>query len=116
MNRSFAMDRFCLASLFVLASITTISAQPTAKLPKLPDATLVEAWENAGAEHGSIEWSDSQTRRMTARTRPAEKAGGIPAFLITAETKLASLKEPAVPFGLVLRQNVSDEQLKALPT
>ncbi|MCE9563323.1 MAG: hypothetical protein K8U57_14865 [Planctomycetes bacterium] len=106
------------ASVIVLAIATVASAQPKAVLPKLPDEKIVEAWEKAGAEHGCIEWDDSPYRRqrMTARTRPAEKAGEIPAFLISPETKLASLKEPTVPFGLYLRKEVTDAQLKALPT
>ena len=110
------MTRAVISSGFVLSLVVTALGQPKGQPPKLPNEKVAEAWEAAGAEHGSAEWSEAQIRRLTSRTRPAKKAGEIPAFLIQPETKLAGLKDPGVPFGLVLRKEVGDEQLKALPT
>ena len=110
------MSRFFLACCGTLAVVSVVTAQPKTDLPKLPDEKVVEAWEKGGAEHGAISWSETQTRRIESKTRPAEKPGEVPAFLVTPETKLAGLEEPAVPFGLVLRKGTGDDQLKALPS
>ena len=109
------MTRAFAPCVFALSLVATALGQPKGP-PKLPDETVVVAWEAAGAEHGSAEWSESQTRRLASRTRPATRAGEIPAFHIHPATKLAGLKDPGVPFGLVLRKEVGDEQIKALPT
>ena len=98
----------------LLALVTTALTLPGAKPPKLPKPAVVEAWERAGAEQASLEWDPDQVRRMTARRRPAERAGEVPAFRLDAESKTAALPAPVTPFGLLL-SGTGDAQIKSMP-
>jgi len=108
-----AVIRLLATFAFVLATFATAPGQPKADLP---DEKVAKAWEAAEAEYGMVEWSPTQTRRMFSRSRPPEKAGEIPAFHITPDTKLTELKDAGVPFGLILQKQVGDGQIKSLPT
>src|SRR5438093_11086169 len=75
--------------------------------------TVVAAWEKAGAK---FVWFDKSRQYAVRSTKPKDGGNALPGFgfFRGAPSEFSALPAPGVPFGLIVSQVISDENIKGL--